>query len=120
MLRKLSIIFCVLCFGMMNAQDMLTIEDAIKTGLEKNYAVMISKNDKEIAKAQNNYGAAGMSPTVTLNGSLNLSSVNSHQEFATGVTQDRNGAASNNTPPPRPLAGSGRRSAWPLRRSAPV
>jgi outer membrane protein TolC len=38
-----------------------------------------------------------MSPTVSINGSLNLANVNSHQEFNTGVVQDRNGAKSNNT-----------------------
>ncbi len=97
MFKRFCILIFVLCFGMMNAQDVLTIEDAIKTGLEKNYAVIISKNEKEIAKAQNNFGAAGMSPTVSLNGSLNLSSINSHQEFATGTVQDRTGAQSNNT-----------------------
>ncbi len=79
------------------AQTTLTVEDAIKTGLEKNYNVMIARNNQEIAKAQNNFGAAGMSPSVTVNGNLNLSSLNSHQEFNTGVVQDRNGAQANTT-----------------------
>lgn len=79
------------------AQTTLTVEDAIKTGLEKNYNVMIAKNNQEIAKVQNNFGAAGMSPSVTVNGNLNLSSLNSHQEFNTGVVQDRNGAQANTT-----------------------
>src|SRR6218665_1865865 len=78
------------------AQDALTVDDAIKAGLEKNYAVLIVKNQQEIAKAQNNLGAAGMSPTVTLNGALNAANINSHQEFNTGVVQDRPGASSNN------------------------
>lgn len=80
-----------------NAQELLTVEDAIKIGLEKNYAILIVKNSKEIAKAQNNFGNAGMSPQVSLNGNLNLANVNSHQEFFTGVVQDRNGAQSNQT-----------------------
>lgn len=79
------------------AQTTLTVEDAIKTGLEKNFNVMIAKNNKEIANVQNNFGAAGMSPSVTVNGNLNLSSLNSHQEFNTGVVQDRNGAQANTT-----------------------
>jgi outer membrane protein len=79
------------------AQTTLTVEDAIKTGLEKNYNVMIAKNNQEIARVQNNFGAAGMSPSVTVNGNLNLSSLNSHQEFNTGVVQDRNGAQANQT-----------------------
>lgn len=77
------------------AQNILTIEDAIKIGLEKNYNVLIAKNQQEITKSQNNLGNAGMSPQVSLNGSVNLANVNSHQEFFTGVVQDRNGAESN-------------------------
>ncbi len=97
MLRKLNIVICLMCFAVMNAQDVLTVEDAIKLGLEKNYAVIISKNEKEIAKAQNNIGAAGMSPTVSLNANFNAASLNSYQEFSNGTVQDRNGAQSNNT-----------------------
>lgn len=79
-----------------HAQTVLTIDEAIKTGLEKNYSVLIVKNQQEIAKAQNNLGNAGMSPTVTLNAGLNAATLNSHQEFNTGVVQDRTGAQSNN------------------------
>lgn len=79
------------------AQSTLTVDEAIKIGLEKNYNVMIAKNNQEIAKAQNNFGAAGMSPSVTVNGNLNLSTLNSHQEFNTGVVQERNGAQANTT-----------------------
>jgi outer membrane protein TolC len=79
------------------SQSVLTIDDAIKIGLEKNYAVLISKNEREIAKAQNNIGNAGMSPVVSLNANLSLATVNSYQEFNTGAVQDRNGAQSNNT-----------------------
>lgn len=79
------------------SQSVLTIDDAIKIGLEKNYAVLISKNEKEITKAQNNFGNAGMSPVLSLNANLSLATVNSYQEFNTGAVQDRNGAQSNNT-----------------------
>jgi outer membrane protein TolC len=78
------------------AQDLLTVDDAIKIGLEKNYSVLIVKNNQEIAKAQNNFGNAGMSPTVSLNGSLNAANINSHQEFNTGTVQDKTGAVTNN------------------------
>ena len=79
------------------AQNVLTVDDAIKIGLEKNFNVMIARNNQEIAKVQNNFGAAGMSPSVTVNGNLNFSSLNSHQEFNTGIIQDKNGAQANNT-----------------------
>jgi outer membrane protein TolC len=78
------------------AQDLLTVNDAIKIGLEKNYSVLIVKNNQEIAKAQNNFGNAGMSPTVSLNGGLNAANLDSYQEFNTGAIQDRSGAKTNN------------------------
>jgi outer membrane protein len=95
--KRFSLIISFLCFGLLHAQDILSLEDAIKVGLEKNYNVIISKNERSIAKAQNNFGAAGMSPTVSLNANLNMATLNSHQEFSTGQVQDRTGAQSNNT-----------------------
>ncbi|MBL7931468.1 MAG: TolC family protein [Bacteroidia bacterium] len=88
--------FILLSAGIAKSQELLTIDNAIKLGLEKNYSVLIVKNEQEIAKAQNNFGAAGMSPTVTLNGNIGSSNLNSHQEFNTGAVQDRPGAVSNN------------------------
>ncbi|MES2515109.1 MAG: TolC family protein [Bacteroidota bacterium] len=95
MLNRIVIVLSILSSGLY-AQSVLTIEDAIKTGLEKNYSVQIVRNQQEIAKAQNNFGAAGMSPTITANAGINAASINSHQEFNTGVVQDRPGAQSNN------------------------
>ncbi|MBK7669282.1 MAG: TolC family protein [Sphingobacteriaceae bacterium] len=97
MIKQFYIFISIFCSVLMNAQDVLTIEDAIKLGLQKNYSVIISKNEKDIAKAQNNIGAAGMSPTVSLNANFNAASLNSYQEFSNGTVQDRNGAQSNNT-----------------------
>lgn len=95
--KKINIVIALFGITFLNAQDVLTIEQAIKTGLEKNYAVMISRNETEIAKAQNNFGNAGMSPQVSLNGNLSLANLNSYQEFSNGTVQDRQGAQSNST-----------------------
>jgi len=92
-----SILVAFVAYSTTSAQETLSIDDAIRTGLEKNYAVLVSKTNFEITKAQNNLGAAGMSPTVTANASIALSNLNSHQEFNTGVIQERNGATANNT-----------------------
>lgn len=96
MLHKILMLLVGLSSGLY-AQSVLTIEEAIKTGLEKNYSVLMVKNEQEIAKLQNNFGNAGMSPTVSINANLNLANINSYQEFSTGVIQERNGAQSNNT-----------------------
>ena len=96
MLYKFIVLLVTLSSGL-SAQSVLTIEEAIKTGLEKNFSVLIVKNEQEISKLQNNFGSAGMSPTVSINGNLNLATVNSYQEFSTGTIQERNAAQSNNT-----------------------
>ena len=96
MLYKFIVLLVTLSSGL-SAQSVLTIEEAIKTGLEKNFSVLIVKNEQEISKLQNNLGSAGMSPTVSINGNLNLATVNSYQEFSTGTIQERNAAQSNNT-----------------------
>lgn len=93
---KLLFLLFTLSSGLV-AQSVLTIEEAIKIGLEKNFSVLIVKNEQEISKLQNNVGNAGMSPTISLNCNLNLATVNSYQEFSTGTIQERNAAQSNNT-----------------------
>lgn len=52
------------------AKDTLTINDAIKIALEKNFSIRISKKNLEIADNNVSYGAAGMLPTLNANGSF--------------------------------------------------
>jgi outer membrane protein len=76
------------------SQSFMGIDDAIKLGLEKNFAVLIAKNQAQVAQLQNNLGNAGMSPQLSLNGGAVFSNINSLQEFANGTTQERNNAQS--------------------------
>jgi outer membrane protein len=82
--------------GVASSQEFLSLDDALKIGLEKNFDIQTEKNVKQIASYQNNAGNAGLSPTISLTGNLNFSNLNSHQEFATGTIQDRPGATANN------------------------
>lgn len=94
--KRLSFLIAMLLgFPSIQAQEVLSVEEAIRIALEKNYSVLSSKNLVEITKVQNNFGNAGMSPTVSATGSYNLSDLNSYQEFATGAVQERLGAKSN-------------------------
>lgn len=90
------LLLCICSLSLVRGQKLLTLEEAIKTALEKNYEVQIFRNQQAITQLQNNSGNAGLSPTVSLNGNLNLSSLNSHQEFNTGAVQDRSGAKASN------------------------
>ena len=93
-LFKVSI-FIIIGFNSI-AQDLISLEDAIKMAIEKNYDILISKTGQEIAKTQNNRGNAGMSPQVNLNAALTGANLDSYQEFGNGTVQDRKGAQSLN------------------------
>jgi cytoskeletal protein CcmA (bactofilin family) len=49
----------------MNAQEILTIEDAVKIALENNYEIKIATNDLTIDKKECICGNAGMLPKTT-------------------------------------------------------
>ncbi len=89
-----SCIFFVLLASSAWAQTYMGIEDAIKIGLEKNFAILIAKNQTQVAQLQNNLGNAGMSPQLSLNGGAVFSNINSFQEFVNGTSQERNNAQS--------------------------
>lgn len=92
-----SILIVITVFASVaQAQDVLSLEEALKRGLEKNKWITVSRNQLEIAKSQNNAGNAGMTPSVGLSSNFNFSSNNAHFEFNNGTTQDRNGAVSTN------------------------
>lgn len=48
----------------------MTIEDAIRVGLERNFGIQIARNEAEIARLNRNYGAAGFTPDLDLSASI--------------------------------------------------
>jgi len=90
-----SLFIFSLIFGVsLSAQDTLTLDRAIKIGLENNYTIRTAKNESEIASNNNSPGNAGMLPSVDANGSGSKSQTSSKQQYITGETIDRNGAKS--------------------------
>lgn len=75
---------------MLNAQELLTPEDAVSYALNKNFDIVLAKNDADIAKINNNKATAGMFPkiNITTGDVFNLSNVN--QKFTTGQTVNKN------------------------------
>ena len=65
----------VLGFIRAEAQRPLSLEDAIAIGLQRNYRIQMALNDAEIARTNNDWGAAGRYPdvdaTVNLNNGFN-------------------------------------------------
>lgn len=60
-----SILLFFLCVLQTNAQEVLTIEEAIKIALENNYEIKIVRNDLKIDETNVAIGNAGMLPKVT-------------------------------------------------------
>lgn len=79
----------------MNAQEILTLEDAVKIALENNYEIKISKNDLTIDKTNVAVGNAGMLPKVTATVVDNNSIQNSSQTRQDGTVTELDNAKNN-------------------------
>ena len=53
------------------AQEVLTLEDAVRLGLQNNFSIRVAENDQQVATNNNQAGNAGMLPTLDLEASQN-------------------------------------------------
>ncbi len=94
---KHNILFIFLLFGALsiNAQEILTLEQAVEKTLNNNLNIKVFRNNIAVAENNSNMGNAGMLPNVTLNGATNYSSNNTKLEFAGNIAPvEQNGAQS--------------------------
>jgi multidrug efflux pump len=82
--------------GTVQAQETLTVEQAIEIALKNNYDILIAKNAAEIAHRNNTVGNAGMLPTVGATLSDNFTLTNLNQRFTNGTEINRNDVTGNN------------------------
>ena len=61
----ISLILLVISITVFSQSRNLTLQDAIQTGLENNYQILISEKNVEVAKNNNTWGTAGLYPTIT-------------------------------------------------------
>jgi outer membrane protein TolC len=76
------------------AQEALGLDQAIATALEHNHNIKIAELSSQQAANAATMGNAGMLPNVVATAGANVSQQNSNLEFATGQTQDVEGAQS--------------------------
>ncbi len=88
-LYKILFLFVGLQF---HAQELLTLEDAIKIALENNYEIKIAKNDLKIDETNSTAGNAGMLPTVSATVVNNNSILNTKQTQADGTVRELDNA----------------------------
>ena len=87
-----------MCFSIYNgnAQEVLTLENAVKIALENNYEIKISKNDLRIDQSNVAYGNAGMLPKLTANVVDNNNVQNTSQTRIDGTVNELDNAKNNN------------------------
>lgn len=83
------------CFIKGNAQQVLSLEDAVKIALENNYEIKIAKNDLKISQTNVAAGNAGMLPKATASVSQNNNLQNLSQTRSDGSTTSLDNAKSN-------------------------
>ncbi|WP_207429116.1 TolC family protein [Pedobacter sp. SYSU D00535] len=75
-----------------SAQQLLTLEEAVRIALENNYNIRIARNDVDIAENNVSRANAGFIPSVNANLTNNNTIQNSSQTRATGEVTERNNA----------------------------
>nr|WP_314896817.1 TolC family protein [uncultured Flavobacterium sp.] len=90
-----SLILLLFCIAKTNAQEVLTLESAIKIALENNYEIKIATNNLDIEKTNVAIGNAGMLPKVTATIVDNNSVQNSSQTRQDGTQTELDNAKNN-------------------------
>jgi outer membrane protein TolC len=91
-----SLFLSVLSIDNSQAQEILTLEDAVKIALEKNYDIKLVANDLKIDQNNVNRANAGMLPSLDATLTNNNTLQNSSQTRSTGeVTERKNARGSN-------------------------
>ena len=78
------------------AQELLSLEDAVKIALENNYDIKIAKNNSKIDETNNNLANAGMLPSLNANFTNNNSQLNTTQTQADGTERKLDNAKNMN------------------------
>lgn len=89
-------LFCFvhLCATISIGQQVLTLEEAVNTGLSQNFDVLISKNNNDISKKNFTYGNAGFLPRLNTSISQTYTNSNSTLKFFNGTERSAKGAKS--------------------------
>jgi outer membrane protein len=90
--KQVLIAAFIFCFSV-NAfsQDVLTLKEALRIGLENNFDIKIAKNDALLAKESNTFGNAGYLPNASISAGTGFQVNDISQKFASGLEVNRGG-----------------------------
>lgn len=95
MKKKLKLLLAswlISSFALAQDASKLTIDEAIRIAVEKNFDVEIERNAQQIGAINNNWGTAGLLPTISATSTVGIASNNLEQRLTNGTTIKRNGA----------------------------
>lgn len=87
-MKKKVMLLTTLIVSMLSAssQEVLTLNDAVKIGLENGYSVVIARNQYNIAANNNTYGNAGFLPRIDANAGGSFRSLDGNNKLRSGGT----------------------------------
>lgn len=91
-----KIVFLFIIGFSSQAQDLLSLEDAVKIALENNYDIKIAENNSKIDATNNNLANAGMLPSLNANFTNNNSQIDTKQTQADGSERELDNAKNMN------------------------
>ena len=96
MKRSLYLLFFAVLAPSLMAQKASSLEDVLDAALKNNFDIRISRNDSQIAEANNTAGNAGMLPTVSLVGSAGIGQVDQRVSNGSSVVKNNYSYVSSN------------------------
>lgn len=96
---KLLNLLLLLSFSLttLSGQSVYGLKDCISVGLERNFSILVAKNDETVSKNNYTIGNAGFLPTVDLTGRQNGSLGDSKMNFTDGTNSVSNGVFNTST-----------------------
>lgn len=86
----------LLCANNAQAQQLLTVEQAVAAALQNNYDIRLIRNDSVLAALNNSYAYAAFLPRLNAQAGLIFNNNNIKQTLADGTERNRKGVRSNN------------------------
>src|SRR5687768_3588037 len=93
---SLTLLVALFSAPKVKAQEVLTLEEAVKIALENNYDIRLSRNNLEIDDLNVSWANAGFTPTIDATLNDNNGIQNSSQTQADGSVRERNNARNSN------------------------
>ena len=84
-MRIIPVLFLLSLFSVINAQELISIDDAVSIALKNNFDIQVARNDADIDKINNTLGNAGMLPTFQATGSANYALNDEYQKLSSGA-----------------------------------